>query len=304
MASPLRLTVALASGWDRSPADGAWAGVQVEFEASEQAMSRFRDTSEVTALNRIAGSGGATAVSRRLAIALATSDRARRLTDGRFDPRILDALERLGDRGVPLPRPGSVRAAGSRVFARCPDGRVVIDRPVDLGGIGKGLALRWAARRLRAALPATPFLLEAGGDVVAAGDGPAGDAPWRIGVEDPRGGAPPLAVAAVPNGAIVTSSIRVRQWKDDGRTVHHLIEPATGEPGGDGLAAVTVAGPDPAWAEVRSKTLFLLGRRAIADRARALGLAAWWVGDDGTLEMTPAARARTLWARGDFEQQD
>ena len=40
--------------------------------------------------------------------------------------------------------------------------------------------------------------------------------------------------------------------------------PATGDPGGAGLRAVTVAGSDPAWAEVWSKALFLEGRRGIA----------------------------------------
>ncbi len=53
---------------------------------------------------------------------------------------------------------------------------------------------------------------------------------------------------------------------------------------------MTVAGPDPAWAEVWSKTLFLEGSRGIGPRARGLGLAAWWIRDDGDLEMTPAAR--------------
>jgi thiamine biosynthesis lipoprotein len=58
---------------------------------------------------------------------------------------------------------------------------------------------------------------------------------------------------------------------------------------------VTVAGPDPAWAEVWSKTLFLGGRVAIAAEARSRGLAAWWVAHDGTLEMTAAARSLTTW---------
>ena len=81
----------------------------------------------------------------------------------------------------------------------------------------------------------------------------------------------------------------------EGRTVHHLIDPGTGEPGGAGLHSVTVAATDPAWAEVWSKALFLEGSDGIAGAARGRDLAAWWVTTDGALEMTPAARQRTTW---------
>jgi thiamine biosynthesis lipoprotein len=137
-------------------------------------------------------------------------------------------------------------------------------------------------------------LLEAGGDIVARGSAPQGG-PWMIGIEHPGGGEEP-AVVALRDGAICTSSIALHRWRDrDGREVHHLLDPRSGEPGGEGLLAVTVAGPDPAWAEVWSKTLFLEGLRGIAARARALGLAAWWVRADGSVEMTPAARLATAW---------
>ncbi len=58
---------------------------------------------------------------------------------------------------------------------------------------------------------------------------------------------------------------------------------------------MTVAGRDPAWAEVWSKALFIGGRASVASEARARGLAAWWVTDGGAFEMTPAARAMTIW---------
>jgi thiamine biosynthesis lipoprotein len=77
--------------------------------------------------------------------------------------------------------------------------------------------------------------------------------------------------------------------------VHHLLDPRTGESAVGGLQSVTVAGSDPAWAEVWSKVLFVGGRGTIADDARSRGMAVWWVADDGTLEMTADARARTVW---------
>jgi thiamine biosynthesis lipoprotein len=62
---------------------------------------------------------------------------------------------------------------------------------------------------------------------------------------------------------------------------------------------VTVAGPDPAWAEVWSKSLFLAGVEGIGPLARSRGLASWWIRADGELEMTPAARLRTTWTATD-----
>jgi thiamine biosynthesis lipoprotein len=262
------------------------------------------------------------------------------MTEGAFDPRILRDLERLGYVGVPVsvgaatasaaagpqPDPGAQTAAGlpaagdaaapvppgrtRPTFAdgrwlRCDprESRAAIAAPVDLGGIGKGLAIRWAGKVLATILPeledpGTGVLLEAGGDLIARGTAPEGG-PWMVALEDPAGGEMP-AVVALQDGAICTSSIAVHRWRtDDGRDVHHLLDPHTGEPGGADLASVTVSGPDPAWAEVWSKTLFLEGATRIGPRARAMGLAAWWVREDGALEMTPAARQRTAWVRGE-----
>jgi thiamine biosynthesis lipoprotein len=299
MASPLRLTIA---GDVPDPiAEAAWATVVDEFEASEQAMSRFRDSSGLTTLNQAAVEGRAIAIEGRLRRAIVAADRAFRLTGGRFDPRVLRDLDRLGYRGAALsPTTASGSAAdgapvADRIVSCESGGRVRLAVPIDLGGIGKGLALRWAADRVRRLLrPDDGALIEAGGDIVGLGRGPL-DGRWPIGIEDPGGG-DDLAVVALDEGALATSSIRVHRWQDpDGSPVHHLLDPGTGRPGGAGLHSVTVAAQDPAWAEVRTKQLFLAGPSGIGALARGLGLAAWWVLETGTLEMTPAARVRTIW---------
>jgi thiamine biosynthesis lipoprotein len=289
-------------------ADAAWAEVRAEFGAVDLALSRFRNDSELTDLNRLAGSGEVIRVSARLRQALAAIDRASRVTDGRFDASVLGALERIGEQGANLAasdsNPGHAKdrdevipadAAGRR--------RWLVHVPavaVDLGGIGKGLALRWAQDRALAALPPNAgLLLDAGGDLVAGGQPPAGG--WQVGIEDPAAPDPaaadPVVVVAVDAGAVATSSVRVRNWiGPDGTAVHHLVDPRTGRPARTGLIAVTVSARDPAWAEVWSKALFLAGRDGIADEARSRGVAAWWVDDGGRLGMTPEARVRTTWA--------
>ena len=311
MGSPLRLTIV---GAPPGAAADAWRQVSDEFELAEEAMSRFRESSDLTTVNRAAGSGRCIRVDRRLADALVAAHRAGRITGGLFDARVLVHLERLGFPGVRLdasavtgPDPTSAAKGGDR---RDPTGdhrwltvdpradEIALASPVDLGGIGKGLTLRWAWRRVaRAGLVDGDggALLEAGGDLVAGGQAPQGG-PWIISIEDPSGGDDPIATVAVDGGALATSSTLVHHWAAaDGRTVHHLVDPRTGQPGGAGLLSVTVAGPDPAWAEVWSKCLFLCGRAEISAVARGRGLAAWWVTDDGTVEMTAAARVRTTW---------
>jgi thiamine biosynthesis lipoprotein len=299
MGSPLRLTLP-------DVADGgvAWREVVDEFDAADAAMSRFRDSSELTRLNRLAGAGRAVVVSGRLRTGLITAERARRVTDGRFDPRVLDDLDRLGYHGAPLggPAPGDRAARPARLgpaVRAAGRGALVVDHRIDLGGIGKGLTLRWAAARLERMGCAT-FLLEAGGDLVSRGRPPDADA-WTVGIEDPIRNAGHLAaiVSGPGSKAIATSSIRINQWRTAGRAVHHIIDPATGEPGGSGLQAVTVAGPDSAWAEVWSKVLFLAGSAGIVEEARARGMAAWWIDASGALAMTPAARSMTTWAAGE-----
>jgi FAD:protein FMN transferase len=283
-------------------AEEAWAAAVDEFAAADLALSRFREDAELVTLDRHAGTGVAIRVGRRLERAVAAADRARRVTSGRFDPRIFGDLEALGEHGAEIghltpPTVDHDRSWLDRpVVRRVGRGYLSIDRPIDLGGIGKGLALRWAAERSeRLGVPA--FLIDAGGDIVVRGDGPDGSG-WQIGIEDPtRPTGPPLAVVQLDELAIATSSISRRRWEHAGRSVHHLIDPTTGLPAWNGLLAVTVAAPDPAWAEVWSKTLFLAGRRDIADEARRRALAVWWVTDDGSLTMTPAARSVTIWVR-------
>jgi thiamine biosynthesis lipoprotein len=325
MGSPLRLTVVDRSGQagrdasiDSRIATG-WESVTASFEAAEQAMSRFRETSDLTAVNRSAGTGRATVVDSLLARALVAADRAGRVTDGRFDARVLEDLDRLGYRGVAVERGEPGREPANQRGLPVPIGEteqaegrwliidrrarmVAVRRPIDLGGIGKGLALRWAAAQIdRIGLMGrgVGILLEAGGDLVGRSPGPDGG-DWSIAIEDPEHRDEPKAVIRLTSGAVATSSIAIHRWRDAaGRAVHHLIDPRTGEPGGAGLMSVTVAAADPAWAEVWSKSLFLAGADGIAGLARARGLAAWWVRDDGSVEMTPAARIRTLWSASD-----
>lgn len=254
MGSPLRLTLA---GIREREADQAWSLVSDVFCSADRELSRWEARSALSRLN--ASVGTFVTVPPLLRRALVMAWRAFRETHGRFDPRIIGALEAAGERaGVPLPPSPSVLSPHDRWISVDPSGRVRLDAPVDLGGIGKGLALRWSAAALRRAGHGD-FLIQAGGDIVARGVGPAGQ-PWTVGLEDPAGGDRPLATIALCDAALATSSIGVRRWFGaDGRLQHHLIDPATGRPADPVWLSVTVRARDPAWAEVASKVGFLAG---------------------------------------------
>ena len=296
LGSKLRLTL---TNVPRAEAEIGWRSVVDEFDAVDRSMSAYRDDSDVLQLNGRAGQLEATPVDRRLYAAVAMADRAWCQTGGRFDSRILSVLQALGRPGIqPVwiptqetwPTPSGIQRDPRR-------SAIAISTSIDLGGIGKGLALRWALDRLAGTLDpiGRGGLIEAGGDLVGRGPGPTGQE-WLIGIDDPDGGSDPVAVVGLASGGLCTSSIEVSSWTGpDGESVHHLIDPRTGRPGGHGLKSVTVATADPVWAEIWSKALFLAGPEEIGPEARRRDLAAWWIYEDGALEMTPAARQRLRW---------
>ncbi|WP_421740835.1 FAD:protein FMN transferase [Cellulomonas sp.] len=270
----------------------------------ERHCSRFDATSALSRAN--AAPDAWHLVPDVVADAVLEAERAHRETDGLFDPRVLDALLAWGyDRSLPFADGDvttSATASGAPLVepwrptvrpGRRP-GLHLGGRPVDLGGIGKGLAVRRAAAELAGA--GASWLVDAGGDEYLGGGGPTGSG-WRVGVEDPLGGDSPVLVLAVRDAGCATSSTRLRRWTAAGAPVHHLVDPRSGRPGGAGLAAVTVVGPDAAWAEVWTKALFLTGADVIAAEADARLLAAAWVTTDGLVGTSPAMDPLVVWRR-------
>lgn len=285
-------------------AEAALERAQDVFRRVEAACTRFKDDSPLMLAN--AAGEEWYDVPQECFAAVSEAARAHRETDGLFDPRVLRTLQQLGyDRSLPflegVETDGSAPAGpvgpGPWEPGLDPDRPAVRIGPVpiDLGGIGKGLAVRWAAQELIGVGVAS--LVEAGGDLHAAGPGPELQG-WNVGVEDPTGAEEHVAVLNVRDLACATSSIRIRKWQAGGKTVHHLIDPRTGEAGGGTLLAVTVVGPDAAWAEVWSKTLFLAGRDGIRAFAEQRDLAALWVDKHGIVGMTGRMRPYVIWQLG------
>ena len=249
---------------DESEVRWALGAAQEEVAACERELSRFDPASDLSRLN--AAGGRWTPIGRRLLEALGLALRAREETGGRFDPTVLPALAAAGyDRSFELLEEREAQwaadwRAGTAIELDTRNGQARLEpgSSVDLGGIGKGYA---AGRALDAMLAASPTiaggLVDLGGDIAVRGQSPEGG-PWLVAVADPRRAGETLAVLALDSGGIATSGRDARRF-GPARSLHHLIDPETGESALAGPLTVTVVAPDPVAAEVHATTLAIAG---------------------------------------------
>ena len=251
---------------DESEARRALGAAQEEVAACERELSRFDPASDLSRLN--AAGGRWTPIGRRLLEALGLALRAREETDGRFDPTVLPALAAAGyDRSFELleEREARVGAMAGAPARRSRSTRGTAARgsspasSVDLGGIGKGYAAGRALDAMRAAWP----------DHCRRARRP-GRRHRRLAASRPKAahGWSPSPIRAVParrshvlaldSGGVATSGRDARRF-GPARSLHHLIDPETGESALAGPLTVTVVAPDPAAAEVHATTLAIAG---------------------------------------------
>ena len=265
--------------------------VEEVVDAFDRACSRFRDDSELTAVNE--GAGGAVPAGPLLLDAVDASLRAAQVTDGDVDPTVGEALVALGyDRDFAAVGAAGVRVAPVRV-ASVPGWRTVqVDRAagtirvargvrLDLGATAKALAAdRAAAAACEAA--GCGVLVSLGGDLAIAGTGPAEG--WRVRVTDDHRSdvSAPGQTITLRAGGLATSSTTVRRWDTQSGVAHHLVDPATGRPASSLWQTVSVTAGSCLDANIASTASIIRGERAVP-WLRSLGLPSRLVGIDGAV---------------------
>jgi thiamine biosynthesis lipoprotein len=140
---------------------------------------------------------------------------------------------------------------------------VVLPRGValDLGATAKALSADRIATRA-AATTGTGVLVSLGGDVRVAGPTP--DDGWRIAVGDDheRALVDPDLVVSIAAGGLATSSTARRTWRRAGRTVHHIVDPRTGDVPAGRWRTVSVAAATCVDANTASTAAVVLGDAA------------------------------------------
>lgn len=277
---------------DGSATDSVWSLVRQQVAAFEERFSRFRDDSELSAVNRSAGTP--IHVSDAMLGVLRAARAMWQLTDGRVDPTVGNALRAAGYRASfdTLAQQGNGPVS---VVARHSFADVVVDdttgtvtvpqgTTLDFGGIGKGYLLD----QLRPLIERSTdtYWISLGGDLIAST--PAGSEPWIVGIQDPFNLNDDRASLIAPRGTvgIATSGTMKRRGTYNGKHWHHIIDPRTGEPAVSTLAAVTVIAPTALEADCAAKTILLQGPDAGMHWARAQGIDVYAVSVDGQTIMT------------------
>lgn len=290
-------------------ADAALATAKEAMEEVNGQLSNFIVESDVSRLNKGAGSGEFVPVGAHTACMLRESLKYFRDSGGAFNPAIGPLVEAWGffrgrSRGVvaappeesviveTLPRCdfAAIEMRGD-AEARLPAAGMVLD----FGAIAKGYAVDVVYDRLAAAGHGA-YIVNLGGNMRCAGRRNGAGDPWRVAVRNPRAALEdePLGTLTLCDGMAVATSGDYEQFVEyDGKRYSHIIDGRTGYPA-RGVAQVTVVAPTALEADALSTTCFVLGleaSRAVLEKHPGSGALFVLVDDAGEM---------TFEAAGDF----
>ena len=275
---------------DPMTVDAAAEVLAEELDAIDVACSRFRTDSELQRLHEQAGR--TVAVSPLLFDALTIAVNAAERSSGAVDPTVGNAIAALGydadldevQSRPPAPPQALGPVAGyQHVQLNRADLTVRIPRGVrlDLGASAKALAADRAAASISHRI-AGGVLVSLGGDVAVAGPPPVGG--WPIGIA--RESSTPAErvdqVVALAGGGLASSAPSVRTWRVGDRTVHHIIDPRTGDSVEPHWILVSATGASCVEANVATTAAIVWGERALDQLAR-FGLPVRLVRFDGKI---------------------
>jgi thiamine biosynthesis lipoprotein len=244
-----------------------------ETERIEAALSNYRPTSELSRINRLAGSGPVTTDPEVFGLIERSLELSRR-TAGAFDITVGPLMKAWGffrGRGR-LPSEGELARAragtGWRFVELDRRGRTIRflhpEIELDLGAIGKGYALDRVAAVLRAQ-GTRNALVSAGQSSYAALGAPPNETGWPVHVPNPIDQGERLSTIFLNDRSLSTSGSTEKFFTLEGRKYCHIIDPRSGYPVEE-VTQVTVLFSSAEVADALSTSLFVLG----PDTARSI----------------------------------
>lgn len=283
------------------------AGFAVIKKIAEE-INYFSDDSELSAINRAAGSHPVK-VSRDTIDLLLKTLEVSRFSGGAFDPTIAPVLRfwqfSRGQKEYPVPSPLAIRRALRLVDYR----KIMIDgdrsevflpekeMEMDLRGIAKGYAADRAIEAIRS-YGISSAIVAVAGDIRTLGSRNDGGA-WNIGIQNPRPEKESdrpwediMARISIRNAAVSTSGDYQRYFMNNGVRYHHIIDPQTGFPAHTGLISVTVVAPEGYLTDSLATAVFILGPARGMNLLRSLGLDGVLIKEDRSILITDGLRDR------------
>lgn len=251
--------------WSENAADARRISQRVfdEFDRIDRQMSRYREDSELSAVNRTAADHPVK-VSDGLFQVFRKAEEVSELSDGAFDISFGSVGYLYDYREKHQPTTEQIQENLPHInyhdIVLDEDKQTVFFRQqgllTDMGGIAKGYAVDRGIDILRAE-GVRHARLSAGGDMRLLGD--KRGRPWIVGVRDPRNEEANAVVLPLSDVAISTSGDYERFFIDEnGERVHHIISPKSGRPV-KGVQSVTILGANALTTDGLSTAVFVLG---------------------------------------------
>lgn len=240
-----------------------------EIERLEETLSKFRSSSEVSRINRLAGQREVTTdgeVFGLLEKALSYS----RMTDGAFDITVGPLMRAWGFvRGEGrLPTEEELLTAREKtgyekirldVSSRTVSFEIP-EMEIDLGAIGKGYAVDRVTEILSEAGIETA-LIDAGSSTIFALGAPPASAGWKVRVPNPMDRAKPISTLTLRDQSISTSGDYERFFEINGKKQCHIIDPRSGHPV-QGIVQASLVAPNATMSDALSSAIFVMGAEA------------------------------------------
>ena len=234
-----------------------------EINKIEQLVSTGIDSSEISQINE----NGKGSVSETTGYLIKRSKEIYDSTNGVFDITIYPIMQAWGFPTENYRVPGKKELKKLRglmgadyVLYDEKKQEVILDKEgmkIDLGGIAKGYTSSKVMDIFKEN-GISSAVISLGGNVQTLNGKPDGS-DWRVAVENPADTGSYIGVLSIKDKAVITSGGYERYFKQDGKTYHHIIDPATGYPANNGLTSVTIVSDDGTLADGLSTSLFIMG---------------------------------------------
>jgi len=233
----------------------------------EDLLSEFKDTSEISAINRNAGIKPVT-VSDEVYHLLTRCKQIHKITQGAFDITIgpLKKLYNFRNRQFDFPSRSTIKKTlsliGSDKMELNPGNTVYLpvkDMKISLAAIGKGYAAD-CVKKIWQQIHVNAGVINASGDLTVIGEKEK-NKPWVAGIPEPDNKEKMFCFIPLKNKAIATSGDYEQFFMKDGIRYSHTIDPKNGLPL-KGIKSVSVVTPSGELCDALATAVYVMGKTA------------------------------------------